>query len=125
MSASEEFKKQVQEYMQIDNDLKKARGVMKTLNKRKETLSLNINGFMRNNNIDELKLQDCKIKTYTSTTTASINQEWILKRLTILMGGNEGQAQEWCDFICDKEARDKKQKNTIKRMMFRKKPSKN
>lgn len=118
---SDQFKKQVQEYMQIDNDLKQARKAITTLNKRKTSLSLNINGYMQQNDIQELKLNDCKLKTFTSTTTAPLNKDWIYQRLLLICKGDENQAKGMCEFICDPKARDKKQKNSIKRVKLTKK----
>ena len=43
--SNEEFKRQVQEYMQIDNDLKQANDALKKLRARKNQLSLNINSY--------------------------------------------------------------------------------
>lgn len=121
---TEEFRSNVQEFVNLDNQIKEATTALSTLRKRKTQLSLNINGYMRSNEIDELKLNDCKLKTYVSTTTAPVNQDWIFKRLAILMGGNEVKAQEWCDFICDKEAREKKQKHSLRRLKLRTKKQK-
>ena len=112
---AEEFRSQVQEYINLDNQIKEATSALSTLKKRKTKLQLNINGYMTSNGVDELKLNDCKLKTYTSTTTAPVNQDWIFKRLTLLLNGNEGEAQKWCDFICDKEAREKKTKQSLRR----------
>lgn len=118
---TEQFKKQVSEYMEIDNNLKEARKAITTLNKRKKTLSLNIDGYMKQNNIEELKLNDCKLKTFTSVRTAPLNKEWIYKRLLIICKGNGNQANSMCEFICDPKARDKKETNLIKRVKLTKK----
>ena len=118
---TEQFKKQVQEYMQIDNDLKEATKALSVLRKRKTTLSMNIYGYMNTNEVDELKLNDCKLKTYTSVTTAPLNKDWIYKRLLLINRGDENQAKSMCDFICDPNARDKKEKKTIKRLKLPKK----
>lgn len=69
---TDQFKSQVQENMQIDNELKQASKVLSTLRKRKAELSLNINGYMMQNEIDELKLSDCKLKSYESVSTTKI-----------------------------------------------------
>ena len=118
---SEQFKKQVQEYMQIDNDLKEATKALSVLRKRKTTLSVNIYGYMNQNEVDELKLNDCKLKTYTSITTAPLNKDWIYKRLLLINRGDENQAKSMCEFICDPNAREKKEKQTIKRLKLPKK----
>ena len=118
---TEEFKKQVQEYMQIDNDLKEATKALSVLRKRKTSLSINIYGYMNDNEVDELKLNDCKLKTYTSITTAPLNKDWIYKRLLLINRGDENASKSMCEFICDSSARDKKEKNTIKRLKLPKK----
>ena len=118
---SEQFKKQVQEYMQIDNDLKEATKALGVLRKRKVTLSLNIDTYMGNNDIDELKLNDCKLKRYISTTTAPLNKVWIYNRLLLINKGDEKQAKRMCEFICDPNAREKTEKHSIKRLKLPKK----
>lgn len=116
MTDQEQFKKQVQEYMQIDNDLREASKALSVLRKRKQSLSLNISGYMDKNALDELKLNDCRLKTYISTTTAPLNKEWIYQRLLIITNGDENNARKMCEFICDKNVRDKKEKTSVKRL---------
>lgn len=118
---SDQFKKQVQEYMEIDNSLKEATKALSVLRKRKTSLSLNINGYMRENDLDELKLNDCKLKSYISVTTAPINKAWIYNRLLLMNRGDEVQSKKMCEFICDPSAREKKEKHTIKRLKLPKK----
>lgn len=119
--SGEDFKKQVQEYVELDNNIKQANAALKKLRNRKNQLQLNINSYMLSNEIDELKLQDCKLKTYVSTSTAPLNKEWIYKRLLIICKNNEEQAQQMCEFICDPKARDKTQKNSLRRVKLTKK----
>ena len=116
MAEQEQFKREVQEYMQIDNDLKEASKALSVLRKRKASLSLNIYGYMHKNDVDELKLNDCRLKTFISTTTSPLNKEWIYKRLLLITNGDEAQATKMCEFICDKNARDKKEKTAVKRL---------
>lgn len=122
---TEKFKTEVQEYMQIDNDLKEAQKALAVLKKRKTDLSKNIYTYMESNEIDELKLPDCKLKTFVSITTSGLTKDWIYKRLLLITKGDENQAKSMCEFICDKEAREKKTKNTIKRLKLPKKKNKN
>ena len=79
---------------------------------------------MMTNEIDELKLQDCKLKTYISTSTAPLNKDWIYQRLLLICKGNEEQAKQMCEFICDPKARNKTQKNALRRVKLSKKDSK-
>lgn len=116
INMSEDFKRQVQEYIQIDNDLKKANDALKKLRTRKTQLQNNINKYMLTNEIDELKLNDCKLKTYISTSTGSLTSEWIYQRLLLICDGDQMKAQQMCDFICDKKARPKTQKNSLRRI---------
>lgn len=118
---TDEFRNKVQEFMSLDNQIKQADKALKTLKNRKNVLKLDINTYMRSNEIDELKLNDCKLKTYTSTSRGGITKDWIYKRLLILCRQDENQARSMCDFICDPEARPKKQTESIKRIAFRKK----
>lgn len=118
---TDNFKREVQEYVNLDNQIKEASKALSVLRQRKTKLSLNINSYMTNNDIQELKLNDCKLKTYTSVTTAPLNKEWIFKRLVLLCNGDEQKAQQYCDFICDKSARDKKEKSSLRRTKLGKK----
>lgn len=118
---TEDFKRHVQEYVELDNQIKEATKALKVLRQKKTQLSLNINGYMNTNEIDELKLNDCKLKTYNSVSTESLTQALIFRRLVLLWQGDEARAQEWCDFICDKSARKKKTKSSLRRIKSKKK----
>jgi hypothetical protein len=121
MSGQEEFKKFVQECIDLDNQIKQANGALKTLRNRKTSLQGNINTFMMSNKIDEVKLQDCKLKCSTSTSRASLTKDIIYQRLVLLCNNDEKQAQAMCDFICDPEARPKTSKPSLRRINNRKK----
>ena len=122
---TEEFKRDVQEYVDLDTKIKEATKALKVLRDKKKSLSLNINSYMKSNEIDELKLNDCKLKTYNSTSTESLTQALILRRLVLLWQGDEARAKEWCDFICDKSARTKKTRSSLRRIQNKKKKSDN
>ena len=112
---TDQFKRQVQEFKQIDDEIKTANKALLTLKKRRTSLSTNINSYMLNNDLQVLKLQDCQIVTRVSTTTQGLTKDWIYQRLLLICKGNEDQAKGMCEFICDPKARPKKQKPTISR----------
>ena len=118
---TDQFKNHVKEYVEINNQLSEASKALTVLRKRKTVLMGNICNYMNTNEFDELKLNDCKLKTYMSTQTAPINKNYIYQRCLLLVRGDEEKAKGMAEFICDPKARPKKQSTKLKKLKLTKK----
>ncbi len=120
---NEDFKNNLKEYLDIDNQIKEANKSLKIIRQRKSSLSHILHTRMKEFSIDILTLPGelGTIKAYTSTITAPLNKVVILQRCILLCQGDENKAKQMCDFICDPEAREKKQKEALRKTSKRKK----
>ena len=118
---TEQFKNHVKEYVDINNQLSEASKALSVLRKRKQLLMGNICSYMNTNEFDELKLNDCKLKTYMSKSTAPLNKDYIYSRCLVLVRGDEEKAKGMANFICDPKARPKKEKMALRKLKLNKK----
>ena len=94
----DEFKKEVKEYLHIDNDIKKLMEAVKERKKRKKILSTSIISFMKTHNIQDLNSEDGRLKYSVSKTAKSLSKQHIYQSLSKFMKSND-KAQEALSFI--------------------------
>lgn len=118
---SEDFKSNLKEFLDIDNQIKEATKSISIIKKRKNELADMINIHMKKHEIDELNIGDGKIKTYKTVKTESLNKKIILDRCVLLCNNDYEKGKKMCEFICDPEARTKTESTGIKRTTNKKK----
>lgn len=89
MSAQEQFKTAVKDWIQIHDELQASAKQLREIRKRKQVLADTILGFMRNNEIDECALSDGKLIRRTSKRVEGLKKETILDVLKDKMGSTE------------------------------------
>ena len=85
----DEFKKEVKEYLHIDNDIKKLMEAVKERKKRKKILSTSIISFMKTHNIQDLNSEDGRLKYSLSKTAKSLSKQHIYQSLSKFMNSND------------------------------------
>lgn len=94
----DEFKKEVKEYLNIDNDIKKLMEAVRERKKRKKILSTSIISFMKTHNIQDLNSEDGRLKYSVSKTTKSLSKKDIYQSLSKFLQSND-KAQEALSYI--------------------------
>lgn len=89
MSAQEQFKTAVKDWIQIHDELQASAKQLREIRKRKQVLADTILGFMRNNEIDECALSDGKLIRRTSKRVEGLKKDTILDVLKDKMGSAE------------------------------------
>lgn len=77
----EEFKTKVRYWMEIDNTVKKLRGIIRERNQAKKELTSYILNFMSKFNIEDLNTKEGKLRYKVSSVKAPLSQQVLKERL--------------------------------------------
>lgn len=95
---SDDTKKQLREYLALDDKVNELKAKIKTIEDRKKEISENILNTMQSNNIGDLKLSTGgSLRAYVQTTVNPLKKETIYKSLL-----NELSDEVQCEFLTDK-----------------------
>jgi|TARA_B110000977_G_scaffold166693_1_gene214709 hypothetical protein len=115
MSVSEDFKIDVKNYIELDNQIKEFQDIIKKIKKDKEKLEGHILHYMTTNGLNDkdINLSDGKLRCFTSKTSSSVNKKHIENSLALFFKGDYDKAKQVTDFIFSK--REITQKVKLKR----------
>jgi prefoldin subunit 5 len=109
----EEFKTQVRNYMECDNNIKKLATVKKELQATKRELTKKIQEFMAKYNIEDLNTKDGKLHYKVTTSKAPVTRSSIRQRM-LDMFGKASSVQELLDYVFTND--EKVKRVTLKRL---------
>lgn len=109
----DEFKNVVKSYLQIDNDIKKLRQVVKEKNNQKNVLMPRIIDFMTQYNIEDLNTQEGVLR-YKKTFVKSSLSQTNIKTKIIDFFDNSKKSEELTKYIFDN--REKVEKISLRRL---------
>jgi len=97
---AEEFKKNVKDWVRLDNKQKQMQAENKAINKEKKTRSELILKYMVNHDLPSLNISDGKLKVNKSTTKTTLKQDYLETELGKRLG-NKAKAEKWIQEIYD------------------------
>lgn len=115
-----EFTELIRKYINIDDQLREGRDMMKKLNTEKKELSEIIQHYMQKKKIDELNLPDSKLSLSISQTTQPLTKKIMEERLAEY--GNKFlqdplRAKHMIEFITNADFRETKERVSLKRII--------
>jgi len=96
---SPEFVTNVKKYVQVDNELKEYRKLIKKLSEEKKNNEEYILDYLQTINVQEVGIEDGMLQRYTKKSFAPLKEEFIHKALTIAIGGDSNKAQMLTEHI--------------------------
>ena len=85
----EEFKNYVKKWLEFDNFIKKAKGVIKEKQKQRDELSKVITKFMCKYNIEDLNTKEGRIRCKTSVVKAPVSQKVVKQKISDYFKDND------------------------------------
>ena len=122
MNVSNLFKKNIQEWVYLDNKISEYNKKISSIKKEKDKYSKeknlrgdNILVYMENNNLqkNDIIISDGKLKYYNSKTTESVTKKLVLNKLIDYFNGDKTKANSVANYIFDNR------EVTIKRVLKR------
>ena len=91
MSVSDDFKIDVKNYIELDNQIKEFQDIIKKIKKDKEKVEGHILHYMTTNGLDDkdINLSDGKLRCFTSKTSSSEKSDAITFSKSILTGNEK------------------------------------
>jgi coproporphyrinogen III oxidase-like Fe-S oxidoreductase len=98
---SDDVRTAMEEWVELKKQLAGARNDIKILNKREKELSAFIKKFMKEKEIDVVKIEDSKVSYKTVKAKGSLTRDIIKKGLVLFFGGDEVRADGALQAILD------------------------
>jgi hypothetical protein len=112
------FKKNVREWLLIDDDIMKLQNAIKDRRKKKNDLTPKIMSFMNNYQINDLNTQNGKLKFSKTQHTKPINKQFLMAKISdYFKDMNKGE--KIANYILDN--RDKEERMNLRRIKDKKK----
>ncbi len=114
-----EFTELIRKYIDIDDQLREGRDMMKKLNSEKKELSEHIQKYMKRKHIDELNLPDSKLTLSVSKSTQPLTKKLIEERVKEY--GNKflndpQRAKHMMDYVTSSDFRETVERSSLKRI---------
>lgn len=119
-----EFTELIRKYIQIDDQLREGRDMMKKLNSEKKELSEHIQKYMKRKSIDELNLPDSKLTLSVSKSTQPLTKKLMEDRIAEY--GNKFlndpvRAKHLIEYVTSSDFRETTERTSLKRIFNKKK----
>jgi len=113
----QEFKKLVQKWLSIDDDIRKLKEAEKNLNKAKKDLTPAILAFMAKNQIEDIGSNNGKLKYSVTLHKKPLSKDFLIEKLSSYLN-NQKKGEEITGYLL--ENREVEEKINLRRVISRK-----